>query len=81
MAHTLSCDAAADLFSMSRAFAVLNLAHDGRPLTFARAKAGPDSSNWFAAEGEEIRRLIGSETMRGITQSEQTADRRADITY
>ena len=44
----------------------LNLTPEGEPLTYARTKAGPESENWFIAEGEELNRLIESNTLRAI---------------
>jgi hypothetical protein len=63
------------------AFAALNLAPDGRPLTYARAKGGPNAHRWVVAESEEIRRLITSGTLRAIHLSEQPINRRKDTTY
>jgi hypothetical protein len=63
------------------AYATLNLAPDGTPLTYRKAKAGPNAANWFVAEGEEICRLIDSLTMHAILTQDQPVDRRGDTTY
>ena len=59
----------------------LNLTPEGEPLTYSRAKAGPESENWFIAEGEELNRLIESNTLRAIDHSTQPPNRRKDTTY
>jgi len=63
------------------AFAALNLAPDGTPLTYKKAMLGPNAVKWFNAEGEEICRLVDSGTVRAIQPRNQPVDRRGDTTY
>lgn len=63
------------------AYAALNLAADGSPLTYSKAKAGPDAARWLQAESEEFDRLFKSQTMKPIHQHQQPPDRRRDTTY
>jgi len=62
-------------------YAALNLAPDGIPLTYSKAKAGPNAENWFIAEGEELCCLIDSCTMQPRHPSAQLLYRRGDTTY
>lgn len=64
-----------------RAHAALNLSADGSPLTYSKAKAGPDAARWLQAESEEFDRLFTSHTIKPIHQSNQPPDRRRDTTY
>ena len=64
-----------------RANAALNLAADGSPLTYSKAKAGPDAARWLQAEAEEFDRLLTSHTIKPILQCDQPTDRRRDTTY
>ena len=59
----------------------LNLAPDGSPLTYHKAKKGPDSTHWLRAEIEELDRLMHSNTIKPITLADQPLDRRGDTTY
>ena len=63
------------------AHTALNLAQDGSPLTYSKAKAGPDSALWLQAEAEEFDRLFPSQTMQPIHYHAQPANRRCDTTY
>ena len=63
------------------AYAALNLAPDGSPLTYSKAKAGPDAAFWLQAESEEFDRLLQSQTIRPIHHHQQASDRRKDTTY
>ena len=63
------------------AHTALNLAQDGSPLTYSKAKAGPDSALWLQAEAEEFDRLFLSQTMQPIHYHAQPANRRGDTTY
>ena len=63
------------------AYTALNLAQDGSPLTYSKAKAGPDSALWLQAEAEEFDRLFLSQTMQPIHSHDQPANRRSDTTY
>ena len=63
------------------AYTALNLAQDGSPLTYSKAKAGPDAALWLQAETEEFDRLFHSKTMQPIYAHEQPASRRRDTTY
>lgn len=63
------------------ASATLNLSTDGSPLTFAKAKAGPDRVQWLIAEIAEFTRLFTSKTMSPIHLHQQPAHRRSDTTY
>jgi hypothetical protein len=60
---------------------MLNLDIDGSPLTYSKAKAGPNHHLWLKAESEEFHRLINSSTIRAINKSEQPIERRKDTTY
>lgn len=81
LAYAMRTDSADAFFERARANAALNLAPDGKPLTYWKAKKGPNAENWFVAEGEELCRLIDSQTMRAILLSEQPLSRRGDTTY
>jgi hypothetical protein len=59
----------------------LNLAPDGTPLTYRKAKASPDAHYWLQAEVEELDRPIHSNTIKPIHPSDQPMDRRRDTTY
>lgn len=63
------------------AYASLNLANDNSPLTYSKAKAGPDTVRWLQAESEEFDLLFESHTMQPIHLDRQPYDRRSDITY
>ena len=65
----------------SFAYASLNLANDNSPLTYSKAKAGPDASRWLQAESEDFDRLFDSRTMHPIHLDRQPYDRRSDTTY
>ena len=65
----------------AKTYAVLNLDLQGAPLTYGNAKKGPDAASWFQAEGEEISRLIDSQTIAPIHPEDQPADRIKDTTY
>lgn len=64
-----------------RARAALNLAVEGSPLTYSKAKAGPVAARWLQAEAEEFDRLLTSHTIKHIIQCDQPTDRRRDTTY
>ncbi len=59
------------------AFTALDLNVDGSRLTSASALKGPDKALWEKAHGEEIVRLIESQTGRFIHRSEMPASRKA----
>jgi hypothetical protein len=59
------------------AFTALDLNVDGSRLTSASALKGPDKELWEKAHGEEIIRLIESQTGRFIHRSEMPAGRKA----
>ncbi len=59
------------------AFTAVNLNVDGSRLTSASALKGPDKDLWEKAHGEEIVRLIESQTGRFIHRSEMPKDRKA----
>eukprot|EP01034_Spumella_vulgaris_P021900 gene21900-27977_t len=80
-AHSASAAISDQFVHRASAYAALNLTPDGRPLTYARAKSGPNADDWFVADGEEICRLIDSGTIWGIRHTDQPADRRGDTTY
>ena len=61
--------------------ATLNLDEQGRKLTYQRAIRGPERENWVQAEGQEISRLLESDTICPIHSSQQPPDRRSDTTY
>ena len=63
------------------AYGALNLSTDGSPLTYSKAKSGPDAERWMQAESEEFDRLIFSQTIRPINLIDQPTDRRRDTTY
>jgi hypothetical protein len=72
--------------SLSPTFSVtsepsLNLDKEGKPLTFATAKAGDNRVHWIQAEKEEICRLIDTGTIKAISLADQPIDRRSDTTY
>jgi hypothetical protein len=50
---------------------------DGSPLTSNSALKGPDAAKWLKAHGEEIVRLVESETGRFIQRSEMPVGRKA----
>ena len=58
----------------AKAYRALNLAPDGSPLTYSKAKKGPDAPSWFQAEGEELARLMDTSTIKPILLSEQPMD-------
>ena len=45
------------------AYASLNLANDNSPLTYSKAKAGPNAVGWLQAESGKFDRLFESHTM------------------
>lgn len=60
----------------------LNLTEDGRPLTYQRAKSGPDHLQWSQAEATELRKLIKDyNCMKPIHNFEQPLHRRKDTSY
>jgi hypothetical protein len=59
------------------AFTALDLNVDGSRLTSASALKGPDKKLWEKAHGEEIIRLIESQTGRFIHRSEMPTGRKA----
>ena len=59
------------------AFTALDLNSDGSRLTSASALKGPDKDLWDKAHGEEIIRLIESQTGRFIHRSEMPTGRKA----
>ena len=63
------------------AYGALNLSSDGSPLTYSKAKSGPDAERWLQAESEEFDRLIFSRTMRPINLIDQPSDRRPTSTH
>ena len=63
------------------AYTALNLAHDGSPLTYSKAKDGPDSALWLQAEAEEFDLLFLSQTIQPIHSHDQPANRRGDTTH
>ena len=63
------------------AYAALNLAPDGSPLTYSKAKTGPDAAFWLQAESEDFDRLLQSQTICPIHHQHQPPDRRKDTTY
>ena len=63
------------------AFASLNPANDNSPLTYTKAKTGPDAPQWLKAESEEFDRLFESHTMQPIHLERQPYDRRSNTTY
>ena len=60
---------------------VLNLDSAGKPLSHSSALKGPNGAEWRRMDGQEISRLIDSETLRAIHRSECPTERRSDITY
>ena len=66
---------------LSIANAALSLSIDGSPLTFTKAKAGPDRLQWLLAEIAEFDRLFTSKTLRPIHAHQQPHHRRQDTTY
>jgi hypothetical protein len=65
----------------AKVHAFLNLDPKGAPLTYGSAKKGPNAASWSKTEGEEISRLIDSNTIRSIRPTEQPAERIKDTTY
>ena len=63
------------------AYGALNLAADGSPLTYSKAKTGPDAALWLQAESEEFDRLFDSKTISPIHLVDQPQCRRRDTTY
>ena len=59
----------------------LNLAADGSPFTYSKAKSGPDAAFWLQAESEEFDRLFDSKTISPIHLVDQPQCRRRDTTY
>jgi len=55
----------------------INMNADGSPLTSNSALKGPDAAKWLNAHGEEIVRLVESETGRFIQRSEMPVGRKA----
>ena len=63
------------------AYGALNLAADGSPLTYSKAKSGPDAALWLQAESEEFDRVFDSKTISPIHLVDQPQCRRRDTTY
>ena len=69
------------LAQASQTSATLNLDGLGKPLKYRTAKAGPNTTQWQKAEGEEIQRLIDTHTIRAIHPHEQPIERKGESTY
>ena len=67
--------------TLGQANAALNLNPDGSPLTYRSALHGPNGAHWRQEEGNEICKLIDTETIHPVLPSDQPHDRRQDTTY
>ena len=65
----------------AHAYTAHNLAQDGSPLTYSKAKAGPNSALWLQAEAEDFDQLFLSQPMQPIHYHAQPANRRGETTY
>ena len=64
-------------FAARYAFTAMDMNDDGTPLTSTSALQGPERDRWMIAHGEEIIRIIESNTGRLIFRHEMPSDRKA----
>ena len=68
-------------FHSSSTDPLLNIASDGTPLTLNKALLGPDANLWKFESGEEISKLLDTNTLSPIHKKDQPADQRQSTTY